>query len=319
MSRNSEAATVTKPDAGILGQIADLKKSRNAVFLVHNYQIPEVQDIADFVGDSLGLAQEAVKTEADVIVLCGVRFMAETAKLLNPEKTVLLPEQDANCPMAQMVLPADVLALKEKHPDAVVVSYVNTTAATKAVTDYCCTSANAVKVVASLPQDRGIIFTPDQHLGAYVRKMTGRDIIIWPGCCPTHARITAEMVFEAKGEHPGAKVVVHPECRLEVIELADAVRSTSGMLKYCAESDASDFIVGTEKGMLYPLKRRCPEKNFWPVTEQAICPNMKLTNLGSVRGALQNMQYEITIPPDVAEAARRAIDRMLEIGRDRAN
>jgi quinolinate synthase len=311
--------TVAAQKTEILAEIANLKEGRNAAFLVHNYQIPEVQDIADFVGDSLGLAQEAAKTNADVIVLCGVRFMAETAKLLNPEKAVLLPERDANCPMAQMVHPADVLTLKEKHPKAVVVSYVNTTAATKAVTDFCCTSANAVKVVTLIPQDREIIFTPDRHLGAYVRKMTDRDIIIWPGCCPTHARITAEMVFEAKGEHPGAKVVVHPECRMEVIELADAVRSTSGMLKYCAEADASDFIIGTEKGMLYPLKKRCPDKNFWPVTEQAVCPNMKLTDLESVRDALEYMQYEVTIPPDVAEPARRAIDRMLEIGRDKAN
>jgi quinolinate synthase len=303
----------------VLAKIADLKKGKNAVFLVHNYQVPEVQDIGDYVGDSLGLAQAAVDTEADVIVLCGVRFMAETAKLLNPEKVVLLPEQDANCPMAQMVRPGDLLALKEKHPAAVVVSYVNTTAATKAVTDICCTSANAVKVVSSIPEEREIIFTPDQHLGAYVRKITGRDLIIWPGCCPTHARITAEMVLEAKGEHPGAEVVVHPECRMEVIELSNAVRSTSGMLKYCAESGASEFIIGTEKGMLYPLKKRCPDKKFWPVTEQAICPNMKLTKLESVRGALANMRNEIVIPPEVAEPARRAIDRMLEIGRERGN
>ncbi len=303
----------------VLARIADLKKSKNAAFLVHNYQIAEVQDIGDFVGDSLGLAQVAAQTDADIIVLCGVRFMAETAKLLNPEKTVLLPEQDANCPMAQMVRPGDVLALKEKHPDAAVVSYVNTTAATKAVTDVCCTSANAVKVVSTIPEEREIIFTPDQHLGAYVRKMTGRDMIIWPGCCPTHARITAEMVLEAKGEHPGAKVVVHPECRMEVIELADAVRSTSGMLKYCAEAEASDFIIGTEKGMLHPLKKRCPEKHFWPVAEETVCPNMKLTTPESVHAALKNMQYEITVPPDIAEPARRAIDRMLEIGRESGN
>lgn len=303
----------------VLAEIAELKKARNAAFLVHNYQIPEIHDIGDFVGDSLGLAQVAVQTDADLIVLCGVRFMAETAKLLNPEKVVLLPEEDANCPMAQMVRPADVVALKEEHPDAVVVSYVNTTAATKAVSDICCTSANAVKVVSSIPEGRRIIFTPDQHLGAYVRKMTGRDLIIWPGCCPTHARVTAEMVLEAKGEHPGAKVVVHPECPMEVIELADAVRSTSGMLKYCTESDASDFIIGTEKGMLYPLKKRCPDKNFWPVAEETVCPNMKLTKLGSVRDALKNVQYEITIPPDVAEPARRAIDRMMEIGREKGN
>jgi quinolinate synthase len=311
--------TAAERKSDVLAEVARLKRVENAVFLVHNYQIAEVQDIGDFVGDSLGLAQVAAQTDADLIVLCGVRFMAETAKLLNPEKTVLLPEQDANCPMAQMVRPGDVLALKTKHPDAVVVSYVNTTAATKAVTDICCTSANAVKVVSSIPEDREIIFTPDQHLGAYVAKMTGRDLIIWPGCCPTHARVTAEMVLEAKGEHPGAKVVVHPECPMEVIELADAVRSTSGMLKYCAESEACDFIIGTEKGMLYPLKKRCPEKNFWPAAEEMVCPNMKLTKLGSVRDALTDMQYEITIPPDIAEPARRAIDRMLEIGRESEN
>jgi quinolinate synthase len=311
--------TTTGREAELLAEIADTKKSRNAAFLVHNYQIPPVQDIGDFVGDSLGLAQEAVQADVDVIVLCGVRFMAETVKLLSPEKTVLLAEREADCPMAQMARPDDVVALKGEHPDAVVVSYVNTTAATKAVTDICCTSANAVKVVNSIPEDKRIIFTPDRHLGAYVRKMTGRDIILWPGFCPTHARITAEMVLEAKGEHPRAKVVVHPECPMEVIELANAVRSTSGMLKYCAESDAVEFIIGTEKGMIYPLKKRCPDKEFWPVTEEAICPDMKLTNLESVRDALKYMQYEITIPPAVAEPARRAIERMLQIGRDSAN
>jgi quinolinate synthase len=311
--------TIARREAELLAEIADMKKSRNAAFLVHNYQIPSVQDIGDFVGDSLGLAQEGVQADVDVIVLCGVRFMAETVKLLNTEKTVLLAEQEANCPMAQMVRPDDVVALKGEHPGAIVVSYVNTTAATKAVSDVCCTSANAVKVVNSIPEDKRIIFTPDQHLGAYVRKMTGRDIILWPGCCPTHARITAEMVLEAKGEHPRAKVVVHPECPMEVIELANAVRSTSGMLKYCAESDAAGFIIGTEKGMIYPLKKRCPGKEFWPVTEEAICPDMKLTNLESVRDALRYMQYEITIPPAVAEPARRAIERMLQIGRDSAS
>ena len=314
-----KAETVAERKSELVAEIAEFKKAQNAAFLVHNYQIPEIHDIGDFVGDSLGLAQVAAQTDADLIVLCGVRFMAETAKLLNPGEVVLLPEQDANCPMAQMVRPGDVLALKEKHPDAVVVSYVNTTAATKAVSDICCTSANAVKVVSSIPEGREIIFTPDQHLAAYVRKITGRDLIIWPGCCPTHARITAEMVLEAKGEHPRAKVVVHPECPMDVIELADAVRSTSGMLKYSAESDASDFIIGTEKGMLYPLKKHCPDKSFWPVAEEMVCPNMKLTKLESVRVALKKTQYEITIPPDIAEPARRAIDRMMEIGRESGN
>jgi quinolinate synthase len=304
---------------GLVDEIATLRRERNAVLLVHNYQIPEVQDVGDFVGDSLGLAQEASRTPAEVIVLCGVEFMAETAKLLNPGKKVLLPEREADCPMAQMVRPDDIRTLKKEHPGAVVVSYVNTTAATKAVTDICCTSANAVKVIESIPEDNEIIFTPDRHLGAYVRKMTGRPIIIWPGCCPTHARFTAEMVLEARGEHPRAKVVVHPECPMEVIELADAVRSTSGMLKYCGESPATEFIIGTEKGMLYPLRKAYPKKKFWPVTEEAICPNMKLTNLESVRRALAEMRYEIDVPPEIAEPARRAISRMMEVGRDRAS
>jgi quinolinate synthase len=313
------AGSTAESRTELVSEIAELKREKNAVLLVHNYQIAEVQDIGDFVGDSLGLAQEAAKTQAEVIVLCGVRFMAETAELLNPEKVVLLPEQDADCPMAQMVRPADILALKKEHPGAVVVSYVNTTAATKAVTDICCTSANAVKVIGSVPEDKEIIFTPDQHLGAYVRKMTGRPIIIWPGCCPTHARFTGEMVLEAKGEHPRAKVVVHPECPMEVIDLADAVRSTSGMLTYCGETDAAEFIIGTEKGMLHPLRKAYPDKRFWPVTEEAICPNMKLTTLESVRAALARSQYEIGVPADVAESARRAIDRMLDVGRDGAS
>ena len=303
----------------LANEIAELKREKNAVLLVHNYQIAEVQDVGDFVGDSLGLAQQAAKTRAGVIVLCGVRFMAETAKLLNPEKAVLLPEQEADCPMAQMVRPEDILKLKREHPDAVVVSYVNTTAATKAVTDICCTSANAVKVIGSISEDKEIIFTPDQHLGAYVRKMTGRPIIIWPGCCPTHARFTAEMVLEAKGEHPRAKVVVHPECPMEVIDVADAVRSTSGMLAYCDETDAAEFIIGTEKGMLHPLRKAYPEKSFWPLAEQAVCPNMKLTTLKSVRDALSRSQYEIDVPRDIAESARRSIDRMLDVGRDGAS
>lgn len=313
------ADSTQKSRKELASEIAELKRAKNAVLLVHNYQIAEVQDIGDFVGDSLGLAQEAAKTGAEIIVLCGVRFMAETAKLLNPEKAVLLPEQDADCPMAEMVRPEDITALKEEHAGAVVVSYVNTTAATKAVTDICCTSANAVKVIGSIPEDKEVIFTPDQHLGAYVRKMTGRPIIIWPGCCPTHARLTAEMVLEAKGEHPRAKVVVHPECPMEVIELADAVRSTSGMLAYCGETDAAEFIIGTEKGMLHPLRKAHPDKRFWPLAEEAVCPNMKLTTLESVRDALARSQYEIDVPPDIAKSARRSIDRMLDVGRDGAS
>lgn len=299
----------------ILTEIEKLKRDRNAIFLVHNYQRAEVQDIADFVGDSLGLAQEAAKTDADVVVLCGVMFMAETAKLLNPTKTVLLPVREAGCPMADMVTADDIVALRREHPDAVVVSYVNTSAATKAVSDICCTSANAVKVINTVPAEKEIIFTPDKNLGAYIQRVTGRRLIIWPGCCPTHERITPELVRRAKKEHPRAEVVVHPECVPEVIDLADAVRSTSGMLDYCASSPAKEFIIGTEKGMLYPLRKRCPDKVFWPVADRVICPNMKMNTLAAVRDALRNMTYTIEIPEEIATRARGAIEKMVAIGR----
>jgi quinolinate synthase len=299
-------------------EITALKRERGAIILVHNYQPPEVQDLADFCGDSLGLAQQAAATDAAVIVLCGVEFMAETAKLLNPAKRVLLAAREAGCPMAEMVKPEDIRELRDNHAGAVVVSYVNTTAAVKAVSDICCTSANAAKVVNAVPPDKPVIFTPDRNLGAYVESRTGRKLIIWPGCCPTHAAITAEMVRRARVAHPGAEVVVHPECEPDVIALADAVRSTSGMLDYCAASPAPAFIIGTEEGMLYPLRRRCPTKQFWPVGEGVICPNMKLTTPGHVRDALRYGRNEISVAPDVAPAARRAIERMLEVGRDGA-
>ena len=297
-------------------EIAILRRERRAVLLVHNYQRPEVQDLADFLGDSLGLAQEAAQTDAEVIVLCGVEFMAETAKLLNPGKKVLLPVKEAGCPMAEMIDPGDLRARRREYPDAVVVSYVNTTAATKAVSDICCTSANAVKVVDSIPRNRDIIFTPDRNLAAYVQRVTGRRLIIWPGCCPTHAGITADMVLTAKREHPEAEVVVHPECNPEVIDLADAVKSTSGMLAYCSSANAQEFIIGTEEGMLYPLGRKCPGKRFWPIARGVVCPNMKLTTAVAVRDALRDMKNEIDVAPDIAAPARRAIDKMLDVGRD---
>lgn len=297
-------------------EIALLRRERRAVLLVHNYQRSEIQDLADVRGDSLGLAQEAAKTNADVIVLCGVTFMAETAKLLNPAKKVLLPVKEAGCPMAEMIDEEDLRKFRGEHPEAVVVSYVNTTAATKAASDVCCTSANAVKVVESIPREREVIFTPDKNLGAYVQRVTGRRLLIWPGFCPTHAGITADMVLTAKREHPGAEVIVHPECSPEVIDLADAVKSTGGMLAYCATSPAREYIIGTEEGMLYPLRKKCPGKEFWPVARGVICPNMKLTTLVAVRNALRDMVTEVIVPADIAAPARRAIDRMLEIGRD---
>jgi quinolinate synthase len=303
----------------LAAEVAELKEKRNAIILVHNYQRAEVQDRGDFVGDSLGLAQEAVETDAEVIVLCGVDFMAETAKLLNPEKVVLLPEDRALCPMAHMITPEDVVELKAEHPGAVVVSYVNTSADVKAVSDVCCTSANAVKVVDSIPAEKPVMFTPDRHLGAYVQRETGRDnMIIWNGLCPTHALMQAEDVRRAKEKYPDADVVVHPEAPMEVIELADAVRSTGGMLRYCDETDAKTFLIGTEIGMLYPLKKKCPDKEFVIITGELVCPTMKMTTLRSLRNALRDMKYEITIPEDVAVAARKSIERMLDIGRGKA-
>jgi quinolinate synthase len=303
----------------LAAEVAELKKKNNAIILVHNYQRPEVQDRGDFVGDSLGLAQEAAKTDAELIVLCGVDFMAETAKLLNPEKVVLLPEERALCPMAQMITPEDVAELKNEHPDAVVVSYVNTPADVKAVTDVCCTSANAVKVVNSIPPEKPIIFTPDRHLGAYVQRETGREnMIIWNGLCPTHALMQASDVTKAREKYPDAEVVVHPEAPMEVIEMADAVRSTSGMLRYCGETDAKTFLIGTEMGMLYPLKKKCPDKDFVIIAGELVCPTMKMTTLRSLRNALRDIKYEIMVPEDVAVAARSSIERMLEIGRGKA-
>ncbi len=302
--------------AKLNAEISDLKKVHNGVRLVHNYQRPEVQDMGDFVGDSLGLAQQAVETDAEIIVLCGVDFMAETAKLLNMEKTVLLPEIAASCPMAEMVRGEDIEELRAENPGAVVVSYVNTTAETKAHTDICCTSANAVNVVNSIPADKPIIFTPDTNLGHYIQRETGREnMVIWSGLCPTHHIMTADMVHDAKREHPDAVVVVHPECRMEVIELADAVRSTGGMLKFCGETDAKEILVGTERGMLYPLSKACPDKMFYPIAEEVFCPTMKMGTLTHLRDALKLKRYEITVAEEYIEPARRSIERMLEISR----
>lgn len=300
----------------LLADIASLKEKRRAVFLVHNYQLEEIQEIADYLGDSLGLGQQAQKSDAQVIVLCGVEFMAETAKLLNPEKTVLLPEEHAGCPMADMITEEELVALKEEHPRAKVVAYVNTTVATKAHTDICCTSSNATKVVGTLGEDQQIIFIPDKYLGAYVEKETGRSMILWNGFCPTHARLVADDVLIAKREHPRAKVMAHPECRPEVLEMADAVRSTGGMLRYVSEVDDKEFIVGTEIGMVTTLRRRYPERRFYSAaSEKLICPNMKMTTLRSVKRALEEMTNEIIIPERYIAPARKAIERMLAIGR----
>ncbi len=293
--------------------IQELKKDRNAVILAHNYQRPEVQDIADFVGDSLELSQKAAQTPANVIVFCGVHFMAETASIINPDKTVLLPDADAGCPMADMITAEQLRAEKAKHPGAVVVTYINSSAATKAESDYCCTSANGVRVVNAVKADE-IIFVPDKYLGAYIAGKTGRKMILWKGFCPTHAKITPEDILDRKKEYPDAKVVVHPECKPEVIALADEALSTSGMIRYAARPEVKELIVGTEVEILHRLKKENPGKTFVAATDKAICPNMKKTTLEKVLAALQNMEPVVKVPEPLRIRAFACVERMLKIG-----
>ena len=296
----------------IIEEINRLKKEKDAIILAHNYQIGEVQDIADYVGDSLGLSIKASEVNNKVIVFCGVRFMAETAKILNPLKTVLLPDKSAGCPMADMITARDVIELKEKHPGAVVVCYVNSTAEVKANVDICCTSANAVQVVNSIPKDKEIIFIPDKHLGSYVESQTGRKMILWNGYCPTHAFIDAKSVIKMKKEHPEAEVLVHPECNSEVIKTADQVLSTGGMLEYARQSSGREFIIGTEIGIIYRLKKQNPGKIFYPANNNIICPNMKLINLEKIMWSLEDNVYEINLPGNIIKKARLSLERMKE-------
>jgi quinolinate synthase len=298
-------------DAEIVEKISVLKKKRNAVILVHNYQLDEVQDIADFVGDSLELSQNAAKTAADVIVFCGVHFMAETASILCPDKVVLLPDMNAGCPMADMITAERLRAKKKEHPQAVVVCYINSSAEVKAESDICCTSANAVEVVESLGA-RDILFIPDEYLGHYVSARTGKKMILWPGFCPTHVRIKPERIKELRQDYPQAKVLVHPECTPDVIALADEVASTSGMCRYAQREDVREMVVGTEIGIIHRLRKENPGKSFIPVSEQAICPNMKLTTLEKVLWALEEMGPEVKVPHQVRLKAIAAVDRMLQ-------
>lgn len=294
-------------------KIQQLKEERKAVILAHNYQIGEVQDIADFTGDSLGLSVQAATTEAEVIVFCGVRFMAETAKILSPQKTVLLPEETAGCPMADMIDAKQLGELKAKHPEALVVCYVNTTAEVKALSDYCCTSSNALELVKSLPADKEIIFVPDKNLGQYIIDRTGREMILWPGYCITHARISAEEIAAARERYPEAVIMAHPECSKEVRDCVDELLSTGGMLKFAAESGAKQFVVVTEVGIVHTLRKQNPDKEFFPVADSAICGNMKKINLEKVMWSLEDMKYEVDVEADVRNKAKRALDRMLEI------
>ncbi len=303
---------MTDIDRELVEQINSLRKQRNAILLVHNYQRGEIQDIADFIGDSLELSQKAAATDADVIIFCGVHFMAETAAILCPDKTVLLPDIHSGCPMADMITTDSLQKKKEELPDAAVVCYVNSSADVKAESDICCTSANAVRVVEALDDDE-ILFIPDQYLGHYVSTKTDKKIYLWPGYCPTHAQMQPEDIIRLKKEHPKARALVHPECRPEVIELADAVVSTSGMCRYAQETDAEEIIVGTEIGIIHRLEKENPDKTFIPISDKAICPNMKKITLDKVLWSLQEMSPQVTVTEPTRVRAKRAVDWMLEI------
>lgn len=305
---------MTDREAELRDKILDLKKKRNAVILVHNYQLGEVQDIGDFIGDSLELSQNAAKTDAAVIVFCGVHFMAETASILCPQKTVLLPDVHAGCPMANMITAEALREKKKEYPGMPVVCYVNSSAAVKAESNICCTSANAVKVVESI-EAAEVLFVPDQYLGHYVESKTNKKIILWPGFCPTHARIRPEHINQLRREYPDAVVVVHPECKPDVISLADRVFSTSGMIRFAQQQDVNEMVVGTESGIIHRLRKENPGKKFIPVTEQAVCPNMKVITLEKVLWSLESMSPEVRVPEDIRLKAIAAVDKMLEIGR----
>jgi len=327
---------VASDKTALIEDIQRLKEERRAVIIAHNYQRGEVQDIADFTGDSLELSRKAATMDCDVIVFCGVNFMAESASILSPDKTVLLPEMGACCPMADMVTVREprkfwdefpgyerqpilnypkeytLLDIKREHPGAPVVAYVNTTAEVKAESDICCTSSNVIAVVNSLPENK-IICIPDRNLSDWARRNTDKEIIAWDGFCHVHDRITAKDVETARAEHPNAVLMAHPECRPEVVALADYVTSTSGMLRYATESDAKEFIVGTETGLMHRLNKDNPDKQFYPLRKDMICPNMKKTTLESVRDALKEMKHVVKVPEDIRVKAKRALDRMLEI------
>ncbi|MBN1105780.1 MAG: quinolinate synthase NadA [Deltaproteobacteria bacterium] len=291
-------------------------KDRKAILLAHNYQSPEVQGVADLCGDSLELSMKASRTDAEVIVFCGVHFMAETAAILSPERTVLLPVITAGCPMADTITAESLRRKKKEMPDAVVVTYVNTTAEVKAESDICCTSANAVRVVKSVEPERRILMTPDRNLALYAARESGREVIVWEGFCPVHDGLTAEQVRKVRGEHPSAPFLAHPECRPAVLEQADVVRSTSGMLAYVREAAEKEFIIGTETGILYPLSRANPDKVFIPVDPGMVCGDMKKTGLKEILWCLERMEPVVRVPEDVRVRAKRAVERMLAIPGD---
>lgn len=302
----------------VLEKIQDLKQRYEAVILAHNYQPGEIQDIADFTGDSLGLSIKAAETDARVVVFCGVYFMAETAAILSPEKIVLLPEKLAGCPMADMITAEQLVDLKLKHPGAIVVCYVNSPAEVKAESDYCCTSANAVEVVDSLPEDKKIIFVPDQYLGGYVAEKTSRDLVLWPGYCPSHMLIAEDDIKNARASFPDAIVMTHPECTKPVRDISDQILSTGQMLKFVRHSDARKFIIATETGIIHSLKKQNPDAEFIAATQKAVCHNMKKITLEKLLWAMEDLanadsKYRVKVPDQIRKRARKALDRMVEI------
>lgn len=298
----------------ITEKINELKDKHNAIILAHNYQLPEVQDIADFLGDSLDLAKKASKTDAKNIIFCGVKFMAESAKILNPEKNVIIPDINAICPMAAMVNKTELLKLKQRHPDSEIVAYINTTAETKALSDICCTSSNGINVVKSLNCDK-IIFIPDQNLGDYIKRhIDDKEIIIWPGFCSTHHKIKEQDILKIKKEHPKAKILVHPECRPSIVDIADHVLSTNGMIKHSKNSDTKEFIIGTEKELCYRLKKENPDKEFYPI-KSAICPNMKKITIEKVLNSLESLEPKITLSDRIMDNAYKPLNKMMNVKR----
>ncbi|MBR2983466.1 MAG: quinolinate synthase NadA [Kiritimatiellae bacterium] len=298
----------------LLDEIAVLRRERNAVILAHNYTTGDVQDVADHTGDSLELARRAARVEADVIVFCGVYFMAETAKILNPSKTVLIPDALAGCPMADMINAGQLREFKAAHPGAKAVCYVNSTAEVKAQCDMCVTSGNAERVMRSFPPDEKILFVPDRHLGGHIASLLGRRYELWQGCCPVHAKLTAGDIAAARAAHPGAVVMVHPECPEDVREAADVALSTGGMCAFAKESPAREFIVGTETGILHRLVGENPDKKFHPAKSDLVCADMKKITLEKLRDSLAGMKTEVVLPEEISARARRAIEAMLELG-----
>jgi len=305
--------TSNPPEKNLVKEILFWKKKREAIILAHVYQPGEIQDIADFTGDSLFLSQQAAKTQAKVIVFCGVQFMAETAAILSPEKIILLPEIKAGCPLADMAPIEKVKKKLKELPKVAIISYVNSYAATKALSDYCCTSANAVQVAQAIPAERDILFIPDKNLADFTAKRSKRRIIPWQGFCPVHNILTKEDIIKVKKLHPKALLLVHPECRPEVCNLADYIGSTRGIIEFASNNPAKEYIIGTELGIFHPLKKNNPDKQFFPASKKMICEDMKLITLEKVLYSLQNLEPQITVPEDIREKSLKALNRMIEI------